>query len=118
MKKLIFLTSLILCLGFGFYALSYSFGNPISEIQTINDLINEIIKFLFNLAIVICPIIIVYAGFLYITAAGNQQKIATAQKTLIWALIGLAVVLLASAVPNIIKNVLYGEDDAETENFE
>lgn len=109
MKKFIFLTFLIICFGFSFYALGFSFGNPIPTIKTVTDLVNEILKFLFNLALVICPIIIVYAGFLYITAAGNPQKIETAQKTLVWALIGLAVVLVASAVPNIIKNVLYGD---------
>ncbi len=54
----------------------------------------------------VSAILIVYAGYLYMTSAGNQQKIETAQKTLIWALVGIGVILIASAITKVIENVL------------
>ncbi|GAI52217.1 unnamed protein product [marine sediment metagenome] len=62
-----------------------------------------------KLAIPISAILIVYAGFLYITSVGDAEKIKTAQKALTWALVGFAIVLIASSVPAIIQGFLSGE---------
>jgi len=80
--------------------------NPLGQTSDIYTLIEIITKFLIGLAIVITPIIVVYAGFLYITAGGNEEKVKTAQKVLIWALIGFALVLIARGVPALIKQFL------------
>lgn len=80
--------------------------NPLGSINNISSLMQNLINVLWNLSVVIAPILIVYAGFLYITSAGNQEKIQKAQKTLIWTLIGFAVVLLANSMPNIIQSFL------------
>jgi len=83
--------------------------NPFGETKDIGTLLSKIIDFLIYLAIPVSTILIIYAGFLYLTSAGNEQKIKTAQKALIWALVGFAVVLIASSVPGIIKEILYSE---------
>ncbi|NMB92063.1 MAG: hypothetical protein GYA31_00280 [Parcubacteria group bacterium] len=80
--------------------------NPLGETSDIYTLIEKITNFLIGVAIVVTPIIIVYAGFLYITAGGNEEKVKTAQKVLIWAIIGFAIVLIARAVPALIKEFL------------
>jgi len=90
---------------------SLTIPNPLGETSDIYTLIEIITKFLIGLAIVITPIIIVYAGFLYITAAGNEEKVKTAQKVLIWALIGFALVLIARGVPALIKQFLTGSSN-------
>jgi len=81
--------------------------NPLGKTSTINDLLLNIVGFLIVLAIPISMILVVYAGFLYITSAGNEEKVKKAQKALIWALVGFAVVLIARSVPTIITNMLY-----------
>lgn len=63
-------------------------------------------KILIGLALVVTPLIIIYAGFLFITAAGNDNKVKTAQKILTWAIIGFILVLLATGIPDIIKQFL------------
>lgn len=88
--------------------------NPLNGISDISILIDKIIDFLFGIAILVTPIIIVYAGFVFITSAGNEEKIKTAQKVLIWALIGFAIVLIAKSVPAIIQEFLSGSSTTTT----
>jgi predicted membrane protein len=107
-KYLVFILSFTLVVLIAAPVLGVTFSNPFGEEgpQEIVSLFSQVINFLFNLAIFLCAIIIVYAGFLFVTSAGNQQKLQTAQKALIWALVGLVVVLIANYVPGIIKDVL------------
>jgi len=108
MKNLIFIISLLTIFLIALPALGqdFAFKNPFKEITTITSLIEAIINFLKSLAVIVSAILIVYAGYLYMTSAGNQQKIETAQKTLIWALVGIGVILIASAITKVIENVL------------
>jgi len=89
-------------------------SNPLGETSDISALASNIVNFLIWLAIPITAILIVYAGFLYITSAGNEEKVKTAQKALIWAIVGFAVVLIASSVPAIIQEFLSGESTTTT----
>jgi len=92
-----------------FVAFALNIHNPFDPISDINSLLKNIIGFLIVLSIPISMIIVVYAGFLYITSAGNEDKIKTAQKTLTWALIGFAIVLIARGVPALIQEILSGK---------
>ncbi len=84
--------------------------NPLGETSNINTLVSNIINFLIILAIPITSILVIYAGYLYITSAGNEEKVKTAQKALIWAIVGFAIVLIASSIPSIIQEFLSEED--------
>jgi len=88
---------------------SLNITNPLGGVNDVTTLVGSIINFLIILAIPITAILIVYAGFLYITSAGNDEKVKTAQKALIWAIVGFAIVLVASSVPTIIEEFLSGE---------
>jgi len=88
---------------------SLNITNPLGGTNDISALVSNIINFLIILAFPITAILIVYAGFLYITSAGNDEKVKTAQKALIWAIVGFAIVLVASSVPTIIEEFLSGE---------
>jgi uncharacterized membrane protein YuzA (DUF378 family) len=56
-------------------------------------------------------IVIIYAGFKYITSAGEQGRVANAKSTLLYALVGLAVAALAQLL---VHFVLYQTSDAAT----
>ena len=88
---------------------SLNISNPLGGTSDITTLVKNIINFLIILAVPITAILIVYAGFLYITSAGNDEKVKTAQKALIWAIIGFAIILVASSVPTIIEKFLSEE---------
>ena len=85
---------------------SLDLSNPLGTTTTIPQLAYKILAFLLKLAVPIAAIMIVWAGFLYVTSAGNEKKIQSAQKTLIWAIIGLAVVVIAQSVPGMVQDFL------------
>jgi len=80
--------------------------NPLQACD-IQELIEKIINFILNLMLVITPIMIVYAGFLFLTAAGDPIKVNLAKKVLLWTLIGLCVILLSKGLIAILKSMLY-----------
>lgn len=66
----------------------------------INDLINAV-------QIIVAPLIVIfviYAGFLFVTARGNDRKLETAKKTLLYVLIGAAIILGAEVLSTLIEN--------------
>lgn len=66
--------------------------------SNINDTIGKIINILSVVVGIVAVIMIVVAGFRYITSAGNDQAIAGAKKTLIYALIGLIIVATSQVI--------------------
>lgn len=64
-----------------------------------NTTIPEIIKTLLNFAtvfaVVVCVAILIFAGYNYMTANGDENKISSATKSITWAIIGLVVAFAA-----------------------
>ena len=79
--------------------------NPISS-QTLPELLNNVLNFLFSISIVILPIIILYGGFLMLTAAGDPTKISQSRTILLWAVIAFAIILLARGLPEVLRTLL------------
>lgn len=71
--------------------------NPL-EYETFQELLSRLIDFIFYLAVGIAPIMIIVAGFHFITAAGEPEKINTAKKIILWTLIGLIIVFSAKGL--------------------
>jgi len=110
MKKylpfLIIFSLLIVAIG-----LAQAQGPDIPEINVdIWEILDRALNWFFGIAIVIAAIMLVYAGFNYVTATGNEEKIKTATKTLIFALIGVAIALLAKGLPLLIQEFLQGNN--------
>jgi len=72
----------------------------------LQDIIQQIINFLFGLALAICPIFIIWGAFEIATAAGAEQKIKEGRQKITYALVGLIIMALASAFVGVIKNIL------------
>lgn len=80
--------------------------NPLGEGATFAKLLGRIIGFANSLLAPLSTIMVLIGGLLYITAGGNQERLTSARKTLLWALVGIAIVLLSSSACIIISNVL------------
>ncbi|MBT5338507.1 hypothetical protein HN858_02810 [Candidatus Falkowbacteria bacterium] len=65
-------------------------------------IIGNIVKIVLTLLGVIVLVIIVYAGFLWMTAGGNEDQVKKAKQWLINAIIGLALVLSAYAISSFV----------------
>lgn len=94
--------------------------NPLNPISDIWQLIMRLINIAQNIGVFVCVILIVWAGYLYVTSAGNEKKIAQAQKTLIWALVGFGIIIIAGAIPGLIYELLTGkklENNESSSNY-
>ena len=71
--------------------------NPL-EADDFQELIDDLINIIFMLAVAIAPIMFIVAGFYFVTAAGEPEKINMAKKMILWTLIGLLVVMGAKGI--------------------
>ena len=73
---------------------------------TLEDLIKAIIRFLRTLGIAIIPIVVIIGGYYIMTAGGDPQKVNTGKNIIIYALIGLGILLLADVLVDVIKGII------------
>lgn len=72
----------------------------------LQELIEQIIKVLLILSGIGLTLAILYAAFLLLFARGKPEKIRTAWMTIVYALIGLGIILFSKAIVAIIKTAL------------
>lgn len=65
---------------------------------TVNSVINTVINIMSAFVGVVAVIMIVFAGFRYITSGGDSSKISGAKNTLIYAIVGLVVAALSQII--------------------
>jgi hypothetical protein len=70
-------------------------ASGLSTKVTIGEMISNIIKIVLSFLGLIFFVLILYAGFLWMTAAGNDEKISKAKNIMTSAVIGLVIVLSA-----------------------
>lgn len=68
--------------------------------STVKNTINTIIGIVGLLSVVM----IVYGGFLYTSSAGSPDKIKTAKSTILYAIVGLVVAILAFVIVQFVLN--------------
>ncbi|MBI2639470.1 MAG: hypothetical protein HYW90_01090 [Candidatus Sungbacteria bacterium] len=88
-------------------ALAQTGAGPSSVSQLIN-LINQIATWFEAIVFILAIIMILVAAFQFLTAAGNEEKVATARKSLIWGLVGIAVALFARVAKSFVASFLGG----------
>ncbi len=77
--------------------------------KTISELILKIAKFLMALAIPFAITMLIWSGFMFATAQGNEEKIGRAKKNFTWTIIGISVILASEAVISYIQDLLGGQ---------
>lgn len=89
----------------GYGNMSICLTNPLgSETNSISDLLGKIITYLYQIAGPILGIFVIIGGFQMLTAQDNETKFAKGKKTITYAAIGFAVILIADGVNIIIKS--------------
>ena len=74
--------------------------------RDIRDTVASIINVALGLLGIIAVVIVIYAGFLWMTAGGSQDKIDDAKKWLSGGIIGMVIVLSAYAIASFIISSL------------
>ena len=72
--------------------------------QAIMNLTNWILGFIS----IVATLVIIYGGVLYLTAAGNEDNVATAKKTIGFGIIGVVIAGLAYAMVIVVSTVILG----------
>ncbi len=83
----------------GNYGNTFGLGTADLEATVIN-----IVQWILGFLGLIAVIMILWGGFTWITAGGNEDKVATAKKIISAAVVGLIVVLLAWAIVTFVVN--------------
>ena len=66
--------------------------------RPLGEQITAIISWVLGFLALVAVIMIIYGGFVWLTAAGNEERIASAKKIISAAIIGLVIILLAWAI--------------------
>lgn len=83
--------------------------NPLgSGGSDIPNLIKTIANWLLGIGTVLATIVVLWAALLFMTSGGNQNRVTQARQTLWYAMIGLAILMLADGVAILIQNFLKG----------
>ncbi len=79
-----------------------------SGITSVQDLFAKIVAFLMSFAILFAGVMIIWSGFLFVTAQGDPTKITKAKQNFIWTITGVAVVLASGAIVDYVSGLLGG----------
>lgn len=79
--------------------------NPL-RFDDLGSLLEAILEAVILIAFPVLVLFLVYAGFLFIAAQGNPEKLANARRVFIWALIGALIVLGAQAISLLIGDTV------------
>lgn len=102
MKKAIFLQSLILTF---LMVPSVAFAQTAGGVSQIQTFIQSVIQVLITLAGLVSVGFFVWGGFGYITSSGNPEALDRSKKTILYSAIGLAIVLGAFVLSNIVTQL-------------
>ncbi len=79
--------------------------NPLKS-ATILDIVNMVLDAAIKILGTLVVIMIIYSGFLFVTAQGAPEKIGSAKKTLMYACIGAALIIAAKLIGAAVESVI------------
>lgn len=81
--------------------------NPIPEQNlSVTDILLQTIYWVLGFAAAIAVLFLIIGGILYVTAAGNTDRAKTARQTILYAVIGLIVIVLAFVILGVVTGTL------------
>lgn len=80
--------------------------NPIAELDSIGKLVNLIIPLMMIGGGLACLSMLLLGAYKYLTSEGNAEKLSKAQSTIIYAILGLILIVASFVITKIIGAVL------------
>lgn len=72
------------------------------------------INWLFGIAAVVALAIIVWGGFAYMLALGDEKKASTAKNIILYAIIGLLIIGFSFAIISVVRDLIFGAGSTST----
>jgi len=81
------------------------FKNPL-KVGSLTELINRLIDFIFTVSLIVAPILLVIAGVVFMTAAGDSSRVGTARRMLMWTIVGFGIILISKGLVEVLRGIL------------
>lgn len=72
--------------------------NPLKDINNLWDLVVKILELVVRLGWIFVTFMLIYVGFLFVSAQGNDEKLKSARSALVWTVIGGLILLGAQSI--------------------
>ena len=80
--------------------------NPMTN-NDFESLVKSVVAFLYKLGLyAVAPLMIVIGGFQIMTAGANSENVTKGKNAIMWAVIGIIVLILASGLVSLVKDIL------------
>lgn len=81
-------------------------GSPTSGTGTLFDFLLAVIGIMMKIIVPFIAVFIIYSGFLFLTAQGNEEQLIKAKKNFVWVVVGATILLTSWLLANVIKNTV------------
>ncbi len=81
-------------------------GTGPTSLTAMENIVKKIVGWVSNIVLLIGVMMIAWAGFTWMTAGGDTDKLGEARQRLIWGLVGIAVALFAGMADDFIMTLL------------
>ncbi len=79
---------------------------PLTDVNQVFVLVSKVVDYAFVFFFALAAFFFLWAAFDYLTSAGSDDKLKSAKDRLIYALIGVAVALVAKSLPTFVQNFI------------
>ena len=83
---------------------TFEFTNPINK--DLDQLISGVMGFLFGVALLVCPILIIWGGFMIAASSGDQEKTKKGKQIITAAVVGLVIIALSNVIKAVIWDIV------------
>lgn len=85
---------------------SAQIGPPPGIPSSFEEFAEVLIEFMTYAAVAIAPLVFMAGGFMFLTASGSPDKISQGKSLMMWAAIGLGVILIANGLVTALQSVI------------
>ncbi len=105
MKKIIAIALFLFLTSFGFTYAQSKLQNPL-KVDSIEAVILLVVDIMVYVGVSFAILAMIFVGFKFVTAQGKPDEITKAKEWFMWIIIGLAVLISAKVIVEIVKNTL------------
>jgi Type IV secretion system pilin len=77
-------------------------ANPFPDVPTGPNSVDSILNIIFGVVGAICVLMVTFGGFKYVMSRGDPAQLAKAKDTIMYAVIGMAIVMFATVIVNFV----------------
>jgi TrbC/VIRB2 pilin len=83
-----------------------AFAQVPDSVDAVKDRFCVIFNWIYTFALIVGVICVIFAAFTYMTSEGNSEKVGTANKMLLYAVIGIGIAIISAGVPALVGDIV------------